>query len=63
MNHNQICACINFSNIKKDNFVNTYCKEFNTQLSKNNLVFDYAGIQVRSPAACFRSQQLQTCCC
>jgi hypothetical protein len=46
MNHNQICACINFANIKKDNFVNTYCKEFNTQLTKNNLVFDYAGIQV-----------------
>jgi hypothetical protein len=50
MNHNQICACINFSNIKKDNFVNTYCKEFNSQLSKNNLVFDYAGIQVRCAA-------------
>jgi hypothetical protein len=45
MNHNQICACINFNNIRKADFANTYAKEINNVISNSSIKFDYAGIR------------------
>jgi hypothetical protein len=46
MNHNQLCACINWANIQKYDYLNTYAKEINDVITRQKITFDYAGIQV-----------------
>ena len=45
MNHNQLCACIDFNNIVKADYINSYTSEIMSQIITHNLTFDYAGIQ------------------
>lgn len=45
MNHNQICACLNFGRINKTDYLNTYSREFLATMAAENYRFDFLGIR------------------
>ncbi len=49
MNHNQLCACINWANIRKNEYLQTYTKEINDVITRQKVQFDFAAIQVGAP--------------
>jgi hypothetical protein len=45
MNHNQICACLNFGKISKSDYLNTYSRELVASMAAENYRFDFQGIR------------------